>query len=71
MRVEWLPLAVRDLHGQLDWIADHDPWAAISVGDAIEAAVARLADYPALARAGRVPGTRELVVVGTPSVIVY
>lgn len=70
MRVQWLPVAVRDLHDQLDWIADHDTWAAISVGDAIEAAVARLADYPGLARSGRVAGTRELVVVGTPYIVV-
>lgn len=71
MRVEWLPTAVRDLHDQLDWIADQDPWAAISVGDTINAAVGRLADHPNLARAGRVAGTRELVVVGTPYVVVY
>lgn len=71
MRVEWLPGAVRSLQAQLDWIADHDAWAAVAVGDAVHAAVGRLGDFPGMGRAGRVPGTRELVVTGTPFVIVY
>jgi toxin ParE1/3/4 len=71
VRVEWLGEAERSLTAQLEWIAEHDPWAALDVGDAIHTAVGRLADYPAIARAGRVPGTRELVVVGTPYIVVY
>jgi toxin ParE1/3/4 len=45
--------------------------AAIDMGDAIEAAAARLGEYPESGRPGRVRGTRELVVTGTPYVIVY
>jgi toxin ParE1/3/4 len=71
VRIEWLPDAERSLTVQLDWIAQRDPWAAIDMGDAIHAAVGRLADTPALARPGRVAGTRELVVVGTPYIVVY
>lgn len=71
MRIEWLPAAEASLRAQLDWIADRDPWAAIDMGDAILSAVSRLADFPAIARQGRVAGTRELVVVGTPYVVVY
>lgn len=71
MRVEWLPEAERSLEAQLGWIAEHNPWAALDMGDAIHAAVARLADYPAMARSGRVAGTRELIVVGTPYIVVY
>lgn len=71
MRIEWLPDAARDLSTQMKWIARQDPWAAISVGDAIEAAVARLADHPLMARPGRVDNTRELAVVGTPYIVVY
>lgn len=71
MNVEWLPEAEKNLTTQLDWIADHDAWAAIDMGDAILAAVDRLADFPAIARPGRVAGTRELVVVGTPFMVVY
>ncbi|MBW3606526.1 MAG: type II toxin-antitoxin system RelE/ParE family toxin [Actinobacteria bacterium] len=71
MRIEWLPAAEDSLGAQLDWIAEQDPWAAIDMGDAILAAVSRLADFPAIARQGRVDGTRELFVVGTPYIVVY
>jgi toxin ParE1/3/4 len=67
VRIEWLPVAVRTLQGQLAYIGERSPVAAIDIGDAIEAAVGRLADYP---RSGR-PGTRELAVGGTPFVIAY
>ncbi len=71
MRLEWLPGAARDLTAQLEWIAERDPWAAIDVGDAVHGAVGRLADHPAIGRPGRLAPTRELVVVGTPYVVIY
>lgn len=43
----------------------------IDTGDAIEAAVARLADHPQSGRPGRALGTRELVVPGTPYIVAY
>ncbi|MDQ3530091.1 MAG: type II toxin-antitoxin system RelE/ParE family toxin [Actinomycetota bacterium] len=66
-----MPEAARNLTAQLEWIAEHNLWAAIDMGDAIHAAVSRLAAHPAMARPGRVAGTRELVVVGTPYIVVY
>jgi len=66
-----LPEAERSLTAQLEWIAERNPWAALDMGDAVHAAVGRLADYPVMARSGRVAGTRELVVVGTPYIVVY
>lgn len=71
MRVDWLPEAERNRESQLAYIAERNPRAAIDMGDAIEAAVARLADHPEGARPGRVRGTRELIVTGTPYVVVY
>ena len=71
MNVEWLPEAERNPDSQLAYIAERNPWAAIDLGDAIEAAAARLADYPESARPGRVLGMRELVVTGTPYVVIY
>ena len=71
MNVEWLPEVEHNLKSQIDYIAEHNPQAAIDMGDAIDAAVPRLADYPEGAPLGRVPGTRELIVTGTPYIIVY
>lgn len=71
MRIAWLPLAVRNRDSQLAHIAERNPWAAIDMGDAIGSAVRRLAEHPRLGRPGRVKGTRELVVTGTPYVIAY
>lgn len=71
MRIEWLPQAERSLTAQLQWVAEQNAWSAIDMGDAVHSAVARLADHPTMARSGRVAGTRELVVVGTPYIVVY
>ena len=45
--------------------------AAENVAATILAGVDSLALHPGLGRAGRVPGTRELVVPGTPYVVPY
>jgi len=69
--IAWLPEAVRNRDNQIAYVGERNPAAAIELGDAIEAAVDRLADFPESGRQGRVSGTRELAVVGTPYVIVY
>ena len=71
MNVEWLPSAARTLEARLSYIAERNARAAVDTGNAIEAAVSRLADFPESARPGRVPGTRELVVPATPFIVVY
>ena len=71
MRIEWLPIADRDRASLLAYLAARIPNAALAMGDAIDAAVVRLALHPYSARQGRVAGTRELVVPRTPYLIVY
>lgn len=71
MRIVWTPAAITDLDDQIDWIATHDLVAALAAGDAVRDAIERLSEYPTLARPGRVAGTRELVVVTTPYVVVH
>lgn len=71
VRVEWLPEARRSRESQLAYIAERNVSAAVDMGEAISAAVARLADFAEIAPPGRVPGTRELVVPGTPYIVVY
>ena len=71
MRIEWLPIAARNRESQLAYISDRNPWAAIDLGDAVDAAVKNLVHHPHMGRLGRIKGTRELVVSGTPYVIAY
>ncbi|MDR3537664.1 MAG: type II toxin-antitoxin system RelE/ParE family toxin [Acetobacteraceae bacterium] len=46
----------------VDYIADDNPDTARRLKDEIETKTARLAEHPGLYRAGRVAGTREMVV---------
>jgi toxin ParE1/3/4 len=71
VKVEWLLVAARDRENQLTYVGERNPRAAIEIGDAVEAAVRRLLDHPRVGRLGRVHGTRELVVGGTPYLIIY
>ena len=71
MKIEWLPEAARNLNTQLAYIGEHNPAAAIDLGDAVEMSVSRLAVFPESCRPGRVSGTRELVVTGAPFIVVY
>ena len=71
MRVRWLRTALRDLDAEASFIAEDDPAAARLVVQRVLAAVATLAAQPALGRPGRVPNTRELVVLKTRYIVPY
>ncbi|MBS1841615.1 MAG: type II toxin-antitoxin system RelE/ParE family toxin, partial [Acidobacteria bacterium] len=71
MRVRWLSRALANLEKEAQYIATDNPAVAVRTVTAVFAAVDRLARHPAMGRTGRVPGTRELVVSGTPYVIPY
>ena len=71
MKVEWLPIAERDRADQLAYVMARNPVAAIRLGDAIFNAAALLSDFPRIGRTGRVSGTRELLVGGTPYILIY
>lgn len=71
MTVVWSARAVRHLDRLRAFIARDRPGAAGNVVAAILGHVDRLAQHPGLGRAGRVPGTRELVVHGTPYLVPY
>jgi toxin ParE1/3/4 len=64
-------VAEQNRANQLAYIGERNPLAAIRLGDTIASAVNHLSDYPKMGRLGRVSGTRELVVHGTPYVIAY
>jgi toxin ParE1/3/4 len=69
--VVWSPRAIEHLAQLRAYIAQDNPTAANRIGSTLLEAVERLAELPNLGRPGRVAGTRELVVPGTPYVIPY
>jgi toxin ParE1/3/4 len=64
-------MALLDLDAAEAYIAQDDPQAAAGVILRIVRVVSRLKEQPGIGRAGRVPGTKELVVTGTPFIVPY
>jgi toxin ParE1/3/4 len=71
MRIIWSPTARDDLKHVRSYIARQNPAAAANVAKAILQAVQNLARHPSMGRPGRLPGTRELVITGTPFIVPY
>jgi len=71
VRVRWLARALANLNAETEYIARDNPQAAARVVEAIEDSIGLLHTHPALGRPGRVAGTRELVVPGTPYIVPY
>ena len=71
MRIKWLRTAIRNLDEEATYIAQDDVFAAQTVVKRVLDAVAQLADQPSLGRPGRVPDTRELVVLKIRYIIPY
>ena len=71
MTIVWSPRAIEHLAHLRAYIARDNPKAANRIASALLEAVERLAEPPGLGRPGRVAGTRELVVPGTPYLIPY
>jgi toxin ParE1/3/4 len=69
--IVWSPRAIEHLTHLRSYIARDNPKAASRIGGTLLEAVELLAELPTLGRPGRVAGTRELVVPGTPYVIPY
>lgn len=71
MRLKWLSQALRNLDDEANFIAADDPAAAQLVVERVLEAVQALVSQPGLGRPGRVPGTRELVVLKTRYLVPY
>ena len=71
MIVRYTRQALADLDEARAYIALDRPGMAQAVGRRIYEAVSGLAQHPDRGRLGRVAGTRELVVAGTPFVAAY
>ncbi len=72
MRVRWTTPALRDLESIGSHIEqDNSTAVAARVVSTVFDQVDNLATFPHIGRAGRVPHTRELVVVDTPYIVPY
>ncbi len=72
MRVIWTAEASRNMIELQDYIAAENPVAAFALAEKIRKSVAaRLPNFPLSGREGRIAGTRELVVPGTPYIVPY
>lgn len=69
--VIWAPRAITDIKEAWDFIAiDNEP-AANRVTAAIQLTGDSLDQFPNRGRRGRKPGTREMVVLRTPYILIY
>ena len=71
MKVRWLAKALDDLEAVFEFIAEENPKAARDMAQRVWTAAMTLAEHPGMGRPGRVDGTREWVITGTPYLVVY
>jgi toxin ParE1/3/4 len=71
MSIVWTTLARQDVNAIWDFMEQRNPDAAEMIDSEILRAVEGLLQFPKRGKPGRVKGTRELVVLGLPYVVVY
>ena len=71
MRIEWTRPAIDDVREAGEYIARDNPTAASRMASRVVEAVESLSGQPNIGRPGRVVNTRELVVTGTPFLVIY
>jgi toxin ParE1/3/4 len=71
MKIAYTPRAASNLRSLQDYIAVHDPAAAFRILQLIRKRIEGLAVQPRSGRPGRIGGTRELVITGSPYIAAY
>ncbi len=71
MQVKWLTKALANLTDEADYIAKESPANSKAFFAHVFASVEQLKEHPHLGRAGRVSGTRELVITHYPYIVPY
>ena len=69
--IRWLPKAQENLEAEFKRIAEEDEAAAKRIASVVKSRTDMLKQFPEAGRPGRVPGTRELVLVGFPYILPY
>ena len=71
MKIKWVRLALTDLDEAAAFVSQDNPLAAKRIVRRIRNVARLLSDQPDAGRPGRVHGTRELVIAGTPFILPY
>lgn len=71
MKIRWTAVAADDLKSVHEYLSERAPRQADTIVDRIFAGIDVLEQYPNLGRQGRLEGTRELVIPGTPFIVFY
>ncbi|WP_144579054.1 type II toxin-antitoxin system RelE/ParE family toxin [Agrobacterium sp. DE0009] len=71
MKLTWSAFALSDRDAIFTYIEADNPAAAVLIDERIAAGARRLLDFPASGRLGRIAGTRELAINGTPYIAAY
>ena len=71
VEIVWSPLARARLKEIRAYVAQDKPDAAERLATRVVAVVEALRNHPYLGRAGAEPGIRELVIGGTPYIVLY
>ncbi len=71
LKLRWTPRALRHLNSTWDYVAKDNVAAADRLVQSIITAVESLQPHPELGRKGRANATRDLVIPGTPYIVVY
>lgn len=71
MKIRWTPIAASDLKATYEYINKDSVPNANKIVDRILSGIEMLERYPHLGREGRVEGTRELAISGTPFLVFY
>ena len=71
MTLRWTRRALRDMQHLHGYIADDNPAAGRRLVSRIREAASHLRRSPQMGKRGRIADTRELVIAGTPYIVVY
>ena len=71
MKIRWTAVAADDLKSVHEYLSEHAPTRADTIVERILTGIDVLEQYPNLGRPGRLDGTRELVITGTPFIVFY
>jgi toxin ParE1/3/4 len=71
LTIGWTRQAIADVDHIYDFIGATNPVPARAMVDRIDQAINGLVANPRMGRVGRMAGSRELVVAGTPYIVAY